>query len=424
MDAENRIIEITDMDLRGRGIGRDNEKAVFIPCTVSGDTVAYRTVESKKRYNIGSLCEIISPSDHRRVPACDRFGICGGCAFMHISRELELDIKKRAVEASFRRAGIRLGVDRIISGKEYRYRNKAVFHLDSAKRYGFFTASSNDCVCNTECMLLPDLFNRIIRKAEAVAAHISDPPKSIMLRGDNSGIMLIAQTKSFGETAAVLDTLSDEFPEIVSAYECTGYPTDHNTVFKHHSGKKYIRCEFSQIPLRISPKSFFQINSEIAELLCEEIAASISPYDGALILDLYCGIGTITLGIARHFPSARVIGVEINASAVMDARKNSADAGITNAEFICDDAGRVTFESAPYAIIVDPPRYGLSESMLKTILKLEPKRLVYMSCNPDTLASNSRKLLAGGYSTVKCISADMFPQCAHVETVCVFEKNE
>lgn len=424
MDTEIRIAKITDMDLSARGFGRDGGKAVFIPNTVTGDTVTYRTVSSKKRYDIGSVCEIVSPSEYRCVPACEHFGTCGGCAFMHISRALELEIKRRAVEAAFRRAGIKLDVAGIISGEEHRYRNKAVFHIDSEKHYGFFAAASNKCVGNSECLLLPEIFNRIIRRAEALSSDIPSPPKSIMLRGGDDGIMVIAQTEGFGGAAELLDALSAEFPEVLSFYECIGYPTDHDTVFGLYSGAEYIRYKFSNIPLRISPKSFFQVNAEIAERLCDEIAASLSPHDGATILDLYCGIGTITLGIASRFPSAHLTGVEINGSAVEDARKNAADAGITNVKFICDDAGHVAFGETPYAMIVDPPRFGLSESMLQAILSLRPERLVYMSCNPDTLASNSRKLIAGGYSIVRCVAADMFPQCAHVETVCVFERNE
>lgn len=426
MDKEKRQLKITDMDLLGRGIGRYDGKAVFVPNTVAGDTVLYEIEASKKRYDIGRLCEVISPSEHRIKPECSSFGDCGGCSFLGITRELETTIKSRAVEAAFRRAGIKVTVDKLLAGNNKHYRNKAVFHLDDNGRYGFYTTASHMCTHVDECMLVPPIFNDIISFSEKyfLENNSESAPVDIMLRIGNGEVMLTAAVERFDQCRTYLNSVISEFPNIGSVYECIGYPTSYDAKFKHFYGKENIQTDFCGIKLNISPKSFFQVNIEIAELLCCEIADMISPADGDTILDLYCGIGTIGLTVASKYPSAQVIGIEINESAVADAKENSRISDISNAGFFCCDAGRTDLSNIfPGAVIVDPPRFGLTDSMISSILKIKPKTLIYMSCNPSTLAGDSTKLISGGYSVSKCIAADMFPGCPHIETLVSFVKD-
>ena len=421
MNTDKNKIEIIDMDISARGIGKTNGKAVFIQGAVTGDTVTYEVVSSKKRYDTAKLIDVVSSSPRRTAPKCDAYGKCGGCSFLHVSRELELDIKRKAVEASFRRSGIK-GVipEKIIHGKNEKYRNKAVFHLSAGGKYGFYSADSHLCTECGNCLLVPDDFKEIIKFSEDY--FTDDHPENIMLRTGNGRIMIAVQTDKFGKYSSFLDDLSTRFSQIVSFYECIGYPTEHSAEYRLYKGEKYIRTDFDGIKLNISPASFFQVNAEIAELVCKEISESIAISPSDAVLDLYCGIGTIGLTVAKHFPEARVIGVEINGSAVSDAKENCRISEIDNAEFICSDAGHVDFSSVkPKAIIVDPPRFGLTDSMIDSLLKIAPETIVYMSCNPSSLAGNSLKLIKD-YSISRCIAADMFPGCPHVECVVVFNK--
>lgn len=414
-------IEIIDMDISGRGIGKANGKAVFIPGAVTGDTVTYESLSSKKRYDIGKLIDVVSSSPQRVVPSCESYGICGGCSFLHVSRELELEIKRKAVEASFRRSGIKgVTAEKIISGNNKKYRNKAVFHLNNSGKYGFYSAESTECTECKNCLLVPDVFKEIIGFSEKYFTE--DHPKNIMLRHGNGKTMIAVQTDRFGKYAAFLDAVCANFRNTVSFYECIGYPTDHKAQYKLHKGEAFVQTDFAGIKLNISPASFFQVNTEIAELVCHEIADSINADHGDAVLDLYCGIGTIGLTVAKRYPDVKVIGVEINESAVSDARENCKISGLDNAEFICSDAGHVDLSSSkPKAVIVDPPRFGLTDSMIDSLLKIAPDTIIYMSCNPSSLAGNTLKLLKD-YTVSRCIAADMFPGCPHVEALVVFTK--
>lgn len=422
-----KTVEIIDMDLCGRGIGKNDGKAVFIPGAVTGDTVLYKTSVSKKKYDIGELVEIKSPSPERHDPECSIFGTCGSCSFANISRKLELDTKKKAVISAFRRAGFKdFHVEKIISGNHTEYRNKVILHSDGNGKYGFYDSGSHRCTGGSDCLLIPDIFNKIARFIES---YISDNPffvpKSIMMRLGNGKVMVAVETDIFGGGSYLLGAINDAFDEVVSFYEYNGNPTSYETKFKLLFGEKYITTDFSNIRLRISPKSFFQINNEIAGSLCDEICTMLSPNDGDIIYDLYCGIGTIGLTVAKRFPNARIIGVEINESAVADARFNCKLSNIQNAEFICCDAGHITtYEKCPHAVIVDPPRFGLTDTMISNIISISPKSLIYMSCNPDTLAGDTKKLMSSGYIVNKCIAGDMFPECAHVETVICMTKQD
>jgi len=414
---------ITDMDLNGRGIGRNEGKAVFIPGCVTGDVVRYTTEKSEKRFDVGQLCELVTPSPHRVSPPCNGSDICGGCVFGSVERSLELKIKLSGVESAFRRAGLsHVKVTRIISGSPSGYRNKAVFHHENGK-YGFKTKGDSS-IYSGSCLLLPNIFNDIIRYIEELVINTSDvPPNSIMLRIGSASVMICAEVNKHNECNSLLRAVCEKFPSVTSVYECIGYPTSRDTRYFHLWGDSRITVDFAGARLGISAPSFFQVNEEVAAALVSEICRFASPDNGETILDLYCGIGSITLPVAKRFPDTAVLGIEINPSAVEDAKRNAADSGICNAEFVCSDAGRYDFGgSAPDVVIVDPPRFGLTDGMISSILKMRPKKLIYMSCNPSTLAGNSLKLIRGGYNITYCVAADMFPGAGHVECVACFTR--
>ncbi len=417
MDKNVKRLLVTDMDLKGRGIGRQDGKAVFVSGAVIGDSVEYETVSDKKRYDIGRVTRIVSLSEYRTENDCPT--PCGGCVFREIQYEKELEIKSRAVTQAYRRAGMGdVAVSKIIKSHRDGYRNKAVLHLLPSGRYGLYDGESHTG-SGTECLLFPEKFGIIANKA---ADFFTCAPKSIMLRANKDGdIMAVFETDDADKVRKFASCAS-----LYSAYVCSGYPTHSGTVYTHVSGEEYLHDTVGRIGVRISPASFFQVNREVAAEVYEVIAGYLAPKDGDLILDVYSGIGTIGLTVAAEYPGIELIGNEIVPEAVEDARRNAEECGIGNARFVCADASSPEFAEAvrgrsPYAVIVDPPRFGLTDTVIREILSLAPEKIVYMSCDPGTLAGDSVKLCEK-YEIRDVALADMFPACPHVETVVLFER--
>ena len=416
--------EIIDMDLAARGIAKVGGKAVFIPGTVLGDTVEYTTVKKNKRYDIGELRGITAPSRERVDADCAAYPECGGCTFRHVSRALELDVKRRAVESAFRRSGLPgISVCRIIDAGWERYRNKAVFHLTSDGKYGFKSSCGSDVTEVSDCRLVPEIFCRITAAiAKFCKRSKIDAPRSVMLRiGDGGEIMAVLEGEHDACTS-LAELLCAEFDHVKSVWSCIGYPTASATEYRHIFGERTISQTVGGVSFRISPSSFFQVNSAVFKQVCDVICDYLDPPDGALVLDLYCGTGAIGMACAKRFPKTEVIGVEINPDAVVDAKATATSAGIGNITFEAGDAGRISHKEAPFAVIVDPPRFGLTDTTIRLILELAPERVIYMSCNPSTLGGDAAKLAAGGYAVSDCTAADMFPRTGHVECVTLFTK--
>lgn len=418
------IAEIIDMDLASRGIARVDGKAVFIPGAVTGDKIEYNIVKKNKRYDIGDMCGIVTPSPDRIQPDCAVFDRCGGCSYRHISRALELDVKRSAVEAAFRRSGVSgVKVENIIDTGCERYRNKAVFHLSPEGKYGFSERAGDTVTAVSDCKLIPEIFCKIAAFAAKFCGDARLPaPKSVMLRiGDGGDIMAVFQADGGEDYSALAAALCAAFDSVKSIWVCRGYPTASGTKYQHICGERTLAHTLGGVYFRISPSSFFQVNSAVFERVCDVICRYLDPPDGALVLDLYCGTGAIGMACAQRYPSITVIGVEINPDAVVDAEATANAAGIGNIRFEAGDAGRMdahlSCEKSPFAVIVDPPRFGLTDTMISTILRLAPERLIYMSCNPSTLGGDAAKLTAGGYAVADCTAADMFPRTGHVEAV-------
>ena len=441
--------EIIDYTSEGSGICRIEGIAVFVPDTAVGDRAEIRIVKTAKNYAFGRLEKIISPSAERCQPDCGIFRKCGGCTFRHISYDAELDFKqKRVTDALTRIGGVKkdlitgiVGSDKI-SG----YRNKAQLPLcndpDGRIRAGFFAPRSHRVIPLTECALQTPVFNRA---AEIFLEWANSRSLSVYDEREHKGVLrhlYLRSAEKTGELMVCVVANADSLPgedELVGMLResLPGLKTVVLNINKDKTnvivGKKcrslwgegYITDELCGHSFRISPLSFYQVNRDQAERLygiAGELAG-ISKHE--TLIDMYCGTGTIGLSMASKVK--KLIGVEIIPQAVEDAKKNAAANGITNAEFICADAAVAAAqlradEIKADCIVLDPPRKGCSAELIETVVSMSPKRIVYVSCDPATLARDISIFTKHDYNVQKAVPVDMFPRTAHVETVCLLSK--
>ena len=435
-------IEIKDVASDGNGVGTIDGFAVFIPATVTGDIVRALIVKVQKRYAYAKVLEIIKPSLYRKESECTAFEKCGGCSLMHINYEHQLEIKKGIIENALKRiGGIARGVDEMMGAEDaFRYRNKMIFPVGEDKNgaplCGFFRERSHDIIPLDDC-LLGDEINALIlsavkeyMKKYSVSAYDEKAHKGIIRRiftrkGAVSGevmVVISANTEELPEKEALIEKICAISPKIVSIILNVNKKKtnlvlgDKNIVL---FGRDRITDTLCGVEYEISAHSFYQINHTQTEKLYKKALeyADISKDD--TVMDIYCGIGTISLYAAKKVK--KVIGVEIVPQAIADAKENAKRNGIYNAEFYCADAEELVPElidkgATPDIVILDPPRKGSNEATLSAVISAKPKRIVYVSCNPATLARDL-KFLSDDYEISKVSGVDMFPNTNHVETI-------
>ncbi|MBO4694031.1 MAG: 23S rRNA (uracil(1939)-C(5))-methyltransferase RlmD [Clostridia bacterium] len=436
---------ITDYTAEGLGVGKYNGIAVFVPQTAIGDTVKVKIVKVKPNFAYGVVLENIKPSSDRINNDCMYFGKCGGCVFRHIDYAAELEFKKQRVYESIKRIG---GIDmpcREIVGSKFSdcYRNKAQFPFSPTCEVGFFAPRSHRVIPIKNCLLLPDKLNRI---AEYVSDFIEE--KQIPVYNEETGEGLVKhlylrQGAISGEIMVVLVINGDDMPysdvltdkllymvgNSIKSIQLNINKKRNNVILGDKNivlyGDSYITDTLCGIKVRLSPFTFYQVNHNMAEKLYKKATEYANPI-GKSVIDLYCGAGTIGLQMANQ--AKKIIGVEIVPEAVKDAKKNAYDNGIENAEFICGDAKFAAEQLAANntvadVIILDPPRKGCAEELLHTVANgFSPQTIVYVSCDPATLARDIKILNSLGYTLKDYTVFDMFPRTAHVETVCLLCK--
>lgn len=439
------ILNITDMSSEGSGIGRHEGMAVFVPLTAVGDVARVKILKVKKTYAYGKLTEITVPSPDRTENNCNSFSQCGGCVYRHISYAAECRIKTDKVYQAVKRIG---GADIppqpiICSEKTEHYRNKAQYPIAQDGEAGFFAFHSHRIVKCPDCALQPEIFSEITR---ACTVWIRKNNISIYNEESHTGLLRhiyirIAEKTDEIMVCAVINgnTLpaSDDFIDSIRAVcgdSVKSIAINFNTAetnvilgekYKILYGNEFITDILCGTKVRLSPLSFYQVNRATAEKLYKKAAEYARP-EGKTLLDLYCGAGTIGLSMANV--ARKIIGVEIVAPAVADARFNARLNGIENAEFICSDAASAAAELArknisPDIVIVDPPRKGCSPELISTITEsFSPERVVYVSCDPATMARDIKLFGEKGYILKEYTPVDMFPRTAHVETVCLLLK--
>lgn len=440
-------LEITGLTSEGSGVGHFDGIAVFVPFTAVGDAVNVRILKDCGRYAYAKLEEIIKPSPDRIENDCPVFGKCGGCAYRHISYSAELRAKEITVRDAFERIGKLspefLSIER--GDKTERYRNKLQMPVgnDGELTAGFFAPRSHRIIPVKDCKLQPEIFSEItdfiIEEAKMLKISAYNEEKHngvlrhIFLRKSandpNGGLccVLVAR-RNVPEFKTLAGKLCGKFPQITGVVLNIN-PDKTNVILGEKEillrGKSEISDKMCGVSLKISPKSFYQVNTNAAEKLYKKAAEFAGKAE--LILDLYCGIGSVGLSMAEN--TKKLIGAEIVGDAVLNARENALAHGIENAEFIVGDAEIAARTLAdrgvcPDVILLDPPRKGCSEETLRICAEMRPRKIVMISCNPSTAARDCKFLKELGYETKTVQPFDLFPRTTHVETVVLMSRKD
>ena len=441
------VITIHGYTAEGMGVGRaDDGMAVFVPGAARGDRLEVLLVKVLKNYAFGKIQKILEPSPYRIQADCPHFGKCGGCDFRHLTYEEELWLKARRVHDAMERiGGFDLPIPAITGSPEVlRYRNKGQFPVgrdENGVAFGFYRSRSHQLIPLTDCRLQSEescaLAAAVCRWADAhkVAPYDEQTHKGILrhiyVRQGRAGLhlTLVVREDKLPAPDALVDLCREAVPAlcgiVINVNDVPG-----NRVLGRGCrtlwGDGRLEDDLMGNRFRLSPLSFYQVNHAQTENLYACAAAWAAPDDQTDALDLYCGVGTITLTLAGRCKS--VVGVEIVPAAIEDAKENAARNGIENARFLCADAGQAAAKMAaeglrPQVIVVDPPRKGLDEAAVKAICDMAPERVVYVSCDCASLARDAKMLAeTGGYRPVKVQAFDMFPRTANVETVALLEK--
>ena len=415
-------VTVTDMNDLGYGVTRVDGIVVFVDGGVTGDELEIKIIKAAKDYGVARIEKIITLSSNRVSPDCAVFPRCGGCSFRHISRQYELELKRNIVVSAFRKNGIDAKVGEVLTdGKVSGYRNKAQYPIDENGNIGYYARHSHTVIPCDRCDLTA-------QELSEIASFVSDYIKSkkwcvkhIYLRiAEKTGqIMtcLVTPNESLDGEKEFAEILTKRFPSIVSVI-LNIHPEETNVILgkkiKVLYGTDRIEDVLCDCRFGISSLSFYQVNRSCAELLYKEAIKRAG--DAKKVADLYCGAGTIGISFAKSRPEASVLGIEIIPQAVENAKQNAALNGIENATFICADA--MTFEIDDFdCVFIDPPRKGMSPELTDKIAKSNLKKLVYVSCDPTTLARDAKKLIEAGYEMGEVTPVDMFPRTGHVESV-------
>ncbi len=437
---EEIILNITDVTSDGNGIGKYNGMAVFVPLTAIGDECLVKILKVKKNYAFGKVLEIIKPSNSRITPDCPVFNRCGGCVYRHIDYSAELEIKQNKVYEVIKRiGGVDLPPQPILSnGNINGYRNKAQLPVDLNGNAGFYAFHSHRIIPISNCALQPQEFGEIIKICEEwirknkISCYDEESKKGLLRhlylrkaeKTNEIMLTLIINGNSLPHFESLIENLKSVFGDQLKSFQININTKNTNVILGDKCiclyGESHITDILCGVKVRLSPLSFYQVNRNMAEILYKKAAQYAEPKDKN-ILDLYCGAGTIGLSMANEAKS--IIGVEIIPEAVKDAEFNAELNSIANARFICSDAATAAKKLAEEkiktdVIIVDPPRKGCEEELIKTISgSFAPERVVYVSCDPATLARDIKIFSESGYKLTEYTPCDLFPRTSHVECV-------
>lgn len=434
--------EISGYTAEGAAVTHIEGMVVFVPGGAAGDQCDIKIVKVQKHLAYGRIEQIVRPSRARIEPACPYAAKCGGCCFQYITYEEELSAKRQRVEETLRRIGGVEGITEGITGSEQvaGYRNKAQFPVgqDETGVYtGFYRPRSHDIIRAENCMLLPAVSNRLAAlvcrwmEENQIAAYNEATRKGLIRHiyvrvGFSSGeshLCLIATRGKLPAQERLIALLTEQEPSLTGIVLNVNKRTD-NVILGDKTltlwGSPVLQDSLCGNVFQLSPHAFYQVNHAQAERLYEKALAYAQLTGKETVIDLYCGAGTITLALAAQ--AARVIGVEIVAEAVENAKANAAYNGVQNVEFMCADAGQAAMLLAqrgerPDVLTVDPPRKGLSAEAIEAIAQMAPQRVVYVSCDPATLARDVKMFTERGYTAEKAHVFDLFPRTSHVETV-------
>lgn len=447
-------LRIQRLSSDGSGVAHSPEgEAVFVPGTAPGDEAQVRIVKDCGRYAYGILDQLLTPSPDRIPVDCPAAGRCGGCSLRHLDYSAELRAKRENVEDAFRRiGGLELPVLPTLPSPEVdRYRNKVQFPVgrgpDGAPCIGFYAGRTHRIIPCPDCKLQPTVLNEIAQAVCDFLARHSIPPYDeqtgqglvrhlFLRRGAHSGqimVCLVCTRSRLPHSDQLVAELRAKFPAIETVLLNVN-PKNTNVILGSKTltlyGPGFIEDTLCGVPVRLGPLSFYQVNTLAAEQLYRTAAQLAQLTPGQLLLDLYCGMGTIGLSMADQ--CGQLIGVEIVQEAVDSAQANAARMSPETAaksRFLCADAGQAAAQLAdedlhPDVVILDPPRKGCDEATLKAVVQMSPRRVVYVSCNPATAARDAAWLQQQGYCPQSVQPVDLFPRTKHCECVVAFSKGD
>ena len=439
-------VSVTDMGQDGEGIGKAEGYTLFIKDAVVGDKVRAKVIKAKKNYGYARLMEVLEPSPDRVEPRCSCARQCGGCQIQALSYQRQLQFKEEKVRNVLERIG---GFEKIslqpIIGMEnpYRYRNKAQFPIGTDREgrpiAGFYAGRTHTIIPQEDCVLGVRENKAILEVILGFMEEFSIPAyreeegsrlvRHVLIRYGFATKEIMVCVVINGDRLPKAEILAERLADIagMTSISINKNKQKTNVILGKEVeviwGRPYIEDVLDGVRYQISPLSFYQVNPVQTKVLYEKALQYAGLHGTETVWDLYCGIGTISLFLARQ--AGKVYGVEIVPQAIEDARRNAALNGMENVEFMVGKAEEILPEKyekegvSADVIVVDPPRKGCDPELIHTMLQIRPKRIVYVSCDPATLARDLKLLCAGGYKLQKVQPVDQFPHSVHIENVCL-----
>ncbi|MGE5474193.1 MAG: 23S rRNA (uracil(1939)-C(5))-methyltransferase RlmD [Ignavibacteriales bacterium] len=444
------IIDINDQGHEGQGIGKVEGFTVFVDGAIAGEKVEAKIVKIEKSFAYGKLFKIIKPSNVRIEPDCSVFNRCGGCHLQHKSYDAQLRFKTKIVRDAIQRIG-GLGdiqiKDTIGMEDPWNYRNKAQYPvgvIDGNMVFGFYASRTHEIIQGQDCIIQDKKSYEIAKnvveffKENRISAYDEKTGKGlirhiIIRTGLNTGeimLVVVANGENLPKNKEFVDYMKSKNPQITSIIlninkkntnVILGYAN------KVLAGRDYIMEKLGEYTFKISPLSFFQVNPIQTEILYGKAVEYAGLTGKETVFDLYSGIGTISLFLSGK--AKKVYGIEVVEPAVENARENAKINGVNNAEFLCGEVEKVMPElyakgETANVVVLDPPRKGCEKVLIDTVVEMGPERIVYVSCNPSTLARDLKVFAEKGYKVKEIQPVDMFPQTYHVECCVLLARNE
>ena len=410
-------VKIEDTNIYANGICHIDNMVVFVSGAITNETCKAKITKIHSKFAFADCVELIEKSEHRINPQCPHYDKCGGCSFLHTTIEFENEVKYNYVKSAFLKQRLNAEFEKTSCPVCEKYRNKVVLFFDG-KNFGYMQSGTNKIVAHSACLLNDSIFDSI---ASYVAKELKDTLlRALYLRKSsqaNAEIMACPIFYKRTDIASFAKRLTTEFTQIKSVFSAFSSDKDfalENVNFEYVLGNNYINDVLCGLSFRISPESFYQVNHTCAELLYEKAIHLADLNKSSTCADLFCGTGTIGI-ISAGKTGATVYGVEIVKKAIEDAKFNARLNGLNNILFEAKDAEK--FDKQIDTCIIDPPRKGCSKFMIDTLLRLSPSKIVYVSCNVDTLARDI-KALSQSYNISSPVSIfNLFPRTSHVESV-------
>ncbi|MBR6252410.1 MAG: 23S rRNA (uracil(1939)-C(5))-methyltransferase RlmD [Clostridia bacterium] len=442
---EEYIVEIIDNGIDGEGIAKIDGYTLFVDGAIKGEKIKVLVVKANKTYGYGKILEIIEKSPDRVEPICPQYKRCGGCVLQHMSYEAQMRYKEEKVKKTLNKflGDYSYQFNSIIGmGIPYNYRNKAQYPCQNGK-IGFYSPRTHDVIENDYCYIQDEEADKLAKRSFELLmqfgnecydeTNASGNIRHIMVRiGKNTGemmLVIITNKEELLGTEEMIDTLKNEFANLKSIVQNINSKST-NIIMGQKCitlyGEDYIVDTLGEYNFKISPLSFYQVNPVQTEALYYTAIEMADLKGDETAFDLYCGIGTISSFLSSK--CKKVYGVEIVPEAIEDAKENAQLNNISNIDFRCGAAEELIpkmYEEENISadvVFVDPPRKGCDVELLNTIIKMKPKKMVYISCNVATLGRDIKYLVDNGFELKEVQPVDQFPQTAHVESIAVLER--